>query len=106
MPGEEACQAARACPDAAFRELGAQFPQEGERVFFVDPKDQSGLCFQALRVAVAAHGLGRHLPVLPETLMPTDRAGRSDPEAFGRLTPRDAPASIAATTRAQIDRQG
>ena len=75
-------------------------------MLFVDPKDQGRLRFQALRVAVAAHRLGRNLPVLPVAFVPPDRAGCSDTEAFGRLTPRCARFNRGDHTLAQIDRQG
>ena len=75
-------------------------------MFFVEPKDQGRLRFQTLRVAVAAHGLGRDLPVLTEALVPTDHAGRPDPEAFGRLTPRCTRFNRSDHTLAQIHRQG
>jgi hypothetical protein len=67
---------------------------------------KGGLRFQTLRVAVAAHGFGRDLPVLPEALVPRDRAGRPDPEAFGRLTPRGSRLNRGDPTLAQIHRQG
>jgi hypothetical protein len=38
--------------------------------------------------------------------MPTDRAGRPDTEAFGRLTPRSTRFNRGDHTLAQIDRQG
>ncbi|GMA74410.1 hypothetical protein GCM10025880_08270 [Methylorubrum aminovorans] len=75
-------------------------------MFFVEPTDQGGLRFQTLRVAVAAHELGRDLPVPSEALMPTDRADRPDTEAFGRLTPRCTRFNRGDYTLAQINRQG
>jgi len=56
-------------------------------------------------VRSAAVRAARDLPVLSEALMPTDRAGRPDTEAFGRLTPRSTRFNRGDDTLAQIDRQ-
>lgn len=57
-------------------------------MLFVRLKDQGGLRFQALRVAVAAHRLRRDPSFLPIAFVLTDRTGRSDTDAFSRLTAR------------------
>lgn len=74
-------------------------------MLFVGPKDQGRLRFQPLRVAVTAHRLGRDPSFLPEALVPAERAGRSDTEAFSRLTARCARFNRGDHTLAQIDRQ-
>jgi hypothetical protein len=57
------------------------------------------------RAAIPARQLGGDPPLLPEGIVPADRAGRADAEPLGRLTTRRACLDGCDDMLAQIDRQ-
>ena len=60
----------------------AQLPKKDLRTRLAGLQDERGMGLDAMRGSVAAGRLGRELPTLTKTRIPSDRAGRSDSEPF------------------------
>ena len=85
MPGEEARQAARAGLHALLSQTVAQLAQEEARLLLGGRQDQRGMelgmGLDGLRGVIAAHRLGRNLPLVAEALRPAAGTRNTDPEA-------------------------
>ena len=67
---------------------------------FAQRQDPISVRLDGWRAVIPARQLGCDPPLLPEGIVPADRAGRADAEPLGRLT-TDVPVSMAAMTRSR-----
>ena len=106
MPLEEARQAARAGLHALLSQTVAQLAQEEARLLLGGRQDQRGMGLDGLRGVIAAHRLGRNLPLVAEALRPAAGTRNTDPEASRGAMTGSTRRHGSHDTLAQVDRQG
>ena len=87
-PFEETPERTDADADVARLQLFLKFDQRDVRRLGDRAKEKVRLGFNTARLAVAALPLGRDVALLPQTVMPADRARRAHPKSFRRLAAR------------------
>ena len=101
---EESRQAAQARRGPVLFQRVLHLAQVDLRSRLVGLQDRGRMRFDPMRVPVPAHRLGGNLPLGPVPGMPADRARSATPNRSAAC-PHEAPASTAAITRAQVQRQ-
>jgi hypothetical protein len=103
---EEARQAALGQMDAPLGQSRAQVPQEDAGLLLGERQDQIRMGLDPVRALIPTQRLGVDVTFTGKLPAPAARAGKANPEAFGRLMPGRAGLDGSHHALAQINGQG